>query len=67
MQSVAVIGSGPTGIYFLKAMLESEIKFNITLFEQAAALGTGMPYSTNLNSKQMLANIASIEIPILLG
>ena len=66
MRSVAVIGSGPTGIYFLKALLESEIKFNITLFEQAAALGTGTPYCPTVNSKQMLANISSIEIPNLL-
>lgn len=36
----------------------------ITLFEKEAQAGVGMPYSDDNTAAQMLANIASIEIPI---
>ncbi len=35
----------------------------ITLFEKEAQAGVGMPYSDDNTAAQMLANIASIEIP----
>lgn len=37
--------------------------FSISIFDQADEAGIGMPYSDEENSKLMLANIASIEIP----
>lgn len=63
MKKVAIIGTGPTGIYTLHALVEHGTPLAIQLYEQAEEAGVGMPYSSDNNSKLMLANIASIEIP----
>ena len=60
---IAIIGSGPTGIYILRHLLASPQPLDITVLEAQAEAGWGMPYSPVLNSPSMLANIASIEIP----
>ena len=43
----------PTGIYTL-----------LSLIQQGEPLAVGMPYSDEENPRIMLANIASIEIPL---
>lgn len=63
MENIAIVGTGPTGIYTLFALLESKIPLCISLFEKAQLAGVGMPYRETDNSNLMLANIASIEIP----
>lgn len=63
MKNLAIIGTGPTAIYLLKALIESNDKFKIILYEQSELAGVGTPYSGGVNSNQMLANIGSIEIP----
>ncbi len=63
MKKVAIIGMGPTGIYTLHALVERGTPLAIQLYEQAEEAGVGMPYNSDNNSKLMLANIASIEIP----
>lgn len=63
MKKIAIIGTGPTGIYTLLSLLESKKPLSITLFEKAPLAGVGMPYSAVDNNQLMLANIASIEIP----
>lgn len=63
MKKIAIIGTGPTGIYTLFALLKSPVPLSITLFEKAPLAGVGMPYSAADNNQLMLANIASIEIP----
>ena len=63
MEKIAIIGTGPTGIYTLFSLIESKIPLSITLFEKASLAGVGMPYREDDNSNLMLANIASIEIP----
>jgi Uncharacterized protein conserved in bacteria len=63
MKKIAIIGGGPTAIYSLSAMLKQDIPLDITLYEQAPEAGVGMPYADDDNSRMMLANIASIEIP----
>ncbi len=63
MGEIAIVGTGPTGIYTLLSLLESKTPLAITLFEKASLAGVGMPYRESGNSKLMLANIASIEIP----
>ncbi|HCO4391898.1 TPA: FAD-NAD(P)-binding protein [Escherichia fergusonii] len=63
MRRIAIVGGGPTGIYTLNSLLEQQTPVSVTLFEQADEAGIGMPYSDEDNSKIMLANIASIEIP----
>lgn len=63
MKKIAIVGAGPTGIYTLFALLKHQTPLSITLYEQAKEAGVGMPYSDEENSRMMLANIASIEIP----
>lgn len=63
MNSMAVIGSGPTGIYTVAALVTRGQPLAITVFEQRPEAGVGMPYDDDVNTRLMLANIASIEIP----
>lgn len=63
MKNIAIIGAGPTGIYTLHALLKATEPMAISIFEKEAEAGVGMPYSDEENSRLMLANIASIEIP----
>ncbi|WP_417635307.1 FAD/NAD(P)-binding protein, partial [Enterobacter hormaechei] len=63
MKKIAIIGSGPTGIYTFYSLLTNAAPLSITVFEKADQPGVGMPYSDEDNSRLMLANIASIEIP----
>lgn len=63
MKKIAIVGSGPTGIYTFFSLLEAKEKLSITVYEQGEKAGIGMPYSHDDNSRMMLANIASIEIP----
>ena len=61
--SVAIIGSGPTGIYTLKGLIASSRTLSITVFETEADPGKGTPYHPDINDQAMLANIASFELP----
>ncbi len=63
MKKIAIVGTGPTGIYTFFFLLQSAAPLSISLYEQAEQAGVGMPYSDGSNSRMMLANIASIEIP----
>lgn len=63
MKSMAIVGSGPTGIYTVAALIKKGEPLDVTLFEQGDEAGVGMPYDDSVNSRLMLANIASIEIP----
>lgn len=67
MKKIAIVGSGPTGIYCLFRLLEGKTPLSIAIYEQAEEAGVGMPYNDNDNSRLMLANIASIEIPPILS
>lgn len=59
---IAIVGTGPTGIYCFKHLQEAGNQ-DITLFERGGCAGIGMPYSPETADRSMLANIASIEIP----
>ncbi|KQY20304.1 FAD/NAD(P)-binding protein [Rhizobium sp. Root482] len=63
MTNIAIIGSGPTGIYTLKGLMESDVALTITVYEANADPGKGTPYHPRANDRAMLANIASIELP----
>lgn len=63
MHSIAIIGSGPTAIYAAKYLLELKEPLEITVFEKQSEAGKGTPYHQDWNDSQMLANIASIELP----
>jgi uncharacterized NAD(P)/FAD-binding protein YdhS len=60
---IAIIGSGPTGIYTLNGLVHSSRPLSIAVFESEADPGKGTPYHPHLNDQAMLANIASIELP----
>ncbi|WP_268942356.1 FAD/NAD(P)-binding protein [Paracoccus benzoatiresistens] len=63
LKNIAIVGTGPTGIYCLRQLLETGQPLAVTMFEKGEKAGIGMPYSPENSSKSMLANIASIEIP----
>jgi len=63
MKKIVIIGSGPTGIYTFYHLLQNSTPLSVSVFEQADEAGVGMPYNDDDNSRLMLANIASIEIP----
>jgi len=63
MARIAIVGTGPTGIYTFFSLLQTDPSHHITLFERGEKAGIGLPYSPEAASKSMLANIASIEIP----
>lgn len=63
LTNVAIIGSGPTGIYTLKGLIASDTPLSITIYEAHADPGKGTPYHPGANDRAMLANIASIELP----
>jgi len=60
---IAIIGSGPTGIYTLKGLVNAEVPLSITIFELEPEAGKGTPYYPGINDRAMLANIFSIELP----
>lgn len=60
---IAIIGSGPTGIYTLKGLVCSTVPLSITVFEAESDPGKGTPYHPDINDRAMLSNIASIELP----
>lgn len=66
MHSVCVIGTGPTALYTLHALLAAPQPLAITFYEKSGSAGTGMPYRAEINDPALLANIASIELPPLL-
>ncbi|HEY0123248.1 MAG TPA: FAD-NAD(P)-binding protein [Rhizobium sp.] len=63
MKNVAIVGAGPTGIYTFFSLLKAGIPMSLSIYEKAEEAGVGMPYNDDENSRMMLANIASIEIP----
>lgn len=63
MKKIAIIGTGPTGIYTFYSLFQNQTPVAITLYERADEAGIGMPYADEENSCMMLANIASVEIP----
>lgn len=64
MQSrVAIIGTGPTGIYTLAGLVGHMVPMEISIFEVEAEPGKGTPYHPDANDRTMLANIASVELP----
>ncbi len=60
---IAIVGSGPTGIYALQELLTCSAKLHITIFERSEIAGKGTPYQRGINDPSMLSNIPSVEIP----
>lgn len=62
-RSVAIVGGGPAAVYLLLHLAASPVPLGIVIFERDREIGPGMPYRDQLNSEEMLSNIASREIP----
>jgi uncharacterized NAD(P)/FAD-binding protein YdhS len=60
---IGIIGTGPTALYSLKALLDSSRPCEIILYEIADMIGPGIPFSKHHNDTQALANIAGVELP----
>jgi uncharacterized NAD(P)/FAD-binding protein YdhS len=60
---VGIVGSGPSCVYLVKELIQSDQPVSITIFESGSAAGVGTPYSFEQNPPYLLANIASIELP----
>lgn len=60
---IAIIGTGPTGLYTFKQLISSTVPISITLFEAYDEPGKGTPYHPDVNDPAMLSNIPSIELP----
>lgn len=63
MHKLTIVGSGPTAIYTIAALLDRKAPVDISVIEREALSGTGMPFRTGEADAIMLANIADIEIP----
>lgn len=63
LPNIAIVGTGPTGVYALKSLVRQDAPLVLTLFEAGPLAGVGQPYSPDSAQAVMLANIASIEIP----
>ncbi|MFC7335975.1 FAD/NAD(P)-binding protein [Haloferula chungangensis] len=66
--SLAVIGSGPSALYFLYHLSQSAEDFrhsldSITVFEKTSLAGYGMPYHPETTDRYNRANISSEELP----
>ena len=60
---IAIIGTGPTGLYTFKRLIEARRPLSITLYEAEGEPGKGTPYHPDMNDPAMLSNIPSIELP----
>lgn len=49
MKKIAIIGSGPTGIYTFYSLLKNASPLSVSVFEQADEAGVGMPYNDDDN------------------
>lgn len=63
-KSVAVVGDGPTSLYFLKHVIKNRsTDLQVTFFGASKRVGVGMPYEASLVGWENLANIACEEVP----
>lgn len=66
--SLAIVGSGPSTVYFLKHLLDNVARLEprparISIFEKSHIMGVGMPYSPETTDIHHLSNISSAELP----
>ncbi|GGH12955.1 FAD/NAD(P) binding domain-containing protein [Alsobacter metallidurans] len=63
MRTVVIIGTGPTAIYTLRSLVRQPRPLTLLLLEAGPQAGVGTPYDPRRNTVEMLANIASVELP----
>lgn len=63
-KNIAVIGAGPTTLYFLCELLEKNVfPQSIVIFEKHAEPGKGTPFKNENASPNLLSNLKENEIP----
>jgi len=64
METIAIIGAGPSGLFMLKNLLKhSKQNRVISIFEKKQNLGAGMPYSEEGANVEHVTNVSANEIP----
>ena len=63
MLTTALIGCGPMALYVLKRIVAAGMPLRVRLYDRSDRCGAGMPYSSALNTDEMLSNAFSREIP----
>lgn len=67
MRKIAIIGGGPSGLFVVKRLVDSDVKnLRIDIFEKKSVLGSGMPYSTEGANEEHITNVSGNEIPELM-
>lgn len=67
-KKLAIIGGGPAALYLYKQLVQKEqTDWEVEIFERKAALGEGMPYSTEGSCAEHVTNISDVEIPPLVA
>ncbi|WP_158269016.1 FAD/NAD(P)-binding protein [Ensifer sp. NM-2] len=63
-KSVAVVGDGPSALYFLKHIVQHcSSDLQLTFFGQSGRMGGGLCYDASFVGRESLANVACQEIP----
>ncbi|OLY94163.1 FAD/NAD(P)-binding protein [Cnuella takakiae] len=63
-KNIALIGGGPSALFLFKRLVTAGTKnIRITVFEQGAQVGAGMPYSTEGASEEHVTNVSDNEVP----
>lgn len=61
--TIAIVGSGPTAIYTIRRLVAHPTALKVMVFEAGQQAGVGVPYDPERNTGELLANIASVELP----
>lgn len=51
MKNIAIVGTGPTGIYTFFSLLKFAEQMSISIYEKEDEAGVGMPYNDDENSR----------------
>lgn len=64
IDSIAIIGGGPSGLFIVKHLISQQVyPDTLYIFEKSSRLGAGMPYSDRGASDEHVANVSANELP----
>lgn len=62
---IALVGGGPSCLFTLKRLTETNLPLSITIIEKENEIGAGMPYSSQGANVEHITNVSDNEIPVL--
>lgn len=62
---IALLGGGPSCLFVLKRLIDSNLPLSITIIEKENEIGAGMPYSDLGANVEHITNVSDNEIPLL--